>query len=865
MRYGLLIVFTLLTSWVFATHNRAGEITYRHVSGNTYDITLITYTKDSAPADRPVLVVQWGDGTADTLARVQETQLGNDIKRNTYEGRHTYPSVGTYVISMEDPNRNQGILNIPESVSVPFYIETILNINPATGPNNSPQLLNAPIDNGCVNQIFIHNPAAFDPDGDSLSYTLVDCRGANGQPIPGFTTPMASTSIGINPVNGDFIWDTPILAGEYNIAIQITEHRLLASGAWAIVGQTVRDMQIDIAGCSNTPPEIDAIENLCVIAGDTARFDVTATDPDLLQSIQLSAYGGPFVLSPSALFPQPAQGSSPLTRTFLWGTDCSLIRLQPYAVTFKARDNGIPNLVDLHTVNIRVIAPPPLNPTTQVVPDAIQLNWQSSSCSDVARYDVYRREGSFTYVPDSCTTGLPAWTGYGKVGSTSDGSVLNFLDNNGGSGLSPGIQYCYRVVAVYADGSESLPSEEVCDRLLRDRPLLTQVDVVSTDAATGEIFVRWLRATELDTALYPGPYSYKLYRSEGFSTNATEVEVASFATELDTFYLDATGLNTQDLAYTYRVELYDASSGTPALVSSSIPASSVYLSTVGQAGQVQLNWQFSHPWTNVEYVVYRRDPAASSFDSIASVSGTFYANAGLEMLQEYCYFVVAKGLYTGIPDLDTLRNRSQRQCATTIDSVPPCPPELSVVSDCELNENLLEWNLPSQGCEEEASSYTLYYRPIGSEDFILLTTLNAMGGVESWLHDQLEEVAGCYLVVATDSFGNVSEPSETVCVDNCPAYELPNVFTPDGDLTFDLYNPVTSRNVEEVDFVVYNRWGTEVFRTRNPQIEWDGTHQQTGIPVSEGVYYYVCKVAERRLSGISYRELNGFFHLYRGQ
>jgi gliding motility-associated-like protein len=94
---------------------------------------------------------------------------------------------------------------------------------------------------------------------------------------------------------------------------------------------------------------------------------------------------------------------------------------------------------------------------------------------------------------------------------------------------------------------------------------------------------------------------------------------------------------------------------------------------------------------------------------------------------------------------------------------------------------------------------------------------------------------------------------------------LPNVFTPDGDLTFDLYNPVTSRNVEEVDFVVYNRWGTEVFRTRNPQIEWDGTHQQTGAPVSEGVYYYVCKVAERRLSGISYRELNGFFHLYRGQ
>ena len=856
----------LVSSGLFATHNRAGEITYRHVSGNTYDITLITYTKDSAPADRPELVILWGDGTADTLLRVQETQMGNDIKRNTYEGRHTYPSVGTYVISMEDPNRNQGILNIPESVSVPFYIETILNINPVTGPNNSPQLLNAPIDNGCVNQIFIHNPAAFDPDGDSLSYALVDCRGANGQPIPGFTTPQASSSIGIDPVNGDFIWDTPILAGEYNIAIEITEHRLLPSGSYTIVGKTVRDMQIDIAGCNNTPPEINAIDAICVVAGDTVRFDVTATDPDLLQTLQLSAYGGPFVLNPAAIFPQPAQGSSPLTRTFLWGTDCSLIRLQPYSATFKARDNGIPNLVDLHTVDIRVIAPAPIGPATQVLTDAIEVSWQASACPNVDRYDVYRREGSFAYTPDSCTTGLPAWTGYVKVGSTSNGATFSYIDNNAGAGLSPGIQYCYRIVGVYADGSESLPSEEICDRLKRDRPLLAQVDVTATDPSNGSIFVRWLRATEIDAAIYPGPYSYRLYRSEGFNVTGSEVLVASLPSELDTFYFDAnSGLNTRDLAYTYRVELYDASTGSDELVASSIPASSVYVVTQGQAGQVLLNWQFNHPWTNESFVVHRRDPGATDFDSITTVTGTAYTDSGLEMLQEYCYFITAKGLYSGISVLDTLRNRSQIMCATTIDSVPPCPPILSVESDCEVNENLLIWETPAPGCDEQASQYTLYFRPVGFEDFILLATVPYSGDPHEWLHEQLDEVAGCYLITATDSFGNVSDPSDIVCVDNCPAYELPNVFTPDGDETFDYFVPVSSRNVEEVDFVVYNRWGTEVYRTTDPELGWDGTSQQTGQPVSEGVYYYVCRVAERRLAGITYRELNGFFHLYRGR
>ena len=97
------ISFVALLLWsstvVFATHNRAGEITYKHLNGLEYEFVLVTYTKDSAPADRPELVVFWGDGTSDTLTRSNGggngQPIGNDIKRNIYIGRHLYPAPGT--------------------------------------------------------------------------------------------------------------------------------------------------------------------------------------------------------------------------------------------------------------------------------------------------------------------------------------------------------------------------------------------------------------------------------------------------------------------------------------------------------------------------------------------------------------------------------------------------------------------------------------------------------------------------------------------------------------------------------------------------------------------------------------------------
>jgi len=163
---------------VFATHNRAGEITYEWIgtapNDYKYRITIITYTKrSSVNVDRPRLdSVYLGDNLNPTVfIRSQQIQIPNeDINKNVYVKEHTYSGNGRFLIYFIDPNRNEGVVNIPNSVDVPFEVQSLLIINPYLGNNSSPVLTYPPIDKGCVNRIFIHNPGAFDPDGDSLSY-----------------------------------------------------------------------------------------------------------------------------------------------------------------------------------------------------------------------------------------------------------------------------------------------------------------------------------------------------------------------------------------------------------------------------------------------------------------------------------------------------------------------------------------------------------------------------------------------------------------------------------------------------------------------------------------------------------------------
>jgi gliding motility-associated-like protein len=123
-------------------------------------------------------------------------------------------------------------------------------------------------------------------------------------------------------------------------------------------------------------------------------------------------------------------------------------------------------------------------------------------------------------------------------------------------------------------------------------------------------------------------------------------------------------------------------------------------------------------------------------------------------------------------------------------------------------------------------------------------------------------MAGCYAIAAIDSFQNVTT-TDTVCIDDCSNYSLPNVFTPGGDNYNDNFTPFPYAFVESIDIKIYNRWGLLMFETADPDILWDGTNQVTKLDCSDGVYYYVCTVNEIRLTGVVPRNLHGFIHLLR--
>lgn len=858
-KFLLFISFVFTSSLAFATHQRAGEITYKAISDLKYEFTIVTYTYTPSPADRPELQINWGDGTSQVVPRTQKINYPNNISRNVYSGAvHTFPGQGSYTVSVEDPNRNYGVLNIPNSVNVPFYIRTQVVINPFLGPNNSVELLAPPIDNGCVNTLYLHNPAAFDADGDSLSYKLVPCRGAFGLPIPGYILPnevdtTVQTIFEIDPITGTITWDHPLMQGEYNIAFLIEEWRNDIR-----IGYVTRDMQITIIACDNQAPIIGDLQDTCVMAGETLTFDVSATDPDE-DALVISALGGPFVVDDSpAEFP-PAMGEGSVTSTFTWNTNCSHVQFQPYQVVFKARDTfNFPQLADIRTMSIRVISPPPENLSATPVGNNIHLSWNRAICDRTIGYDLYRRDGLYGLDPGPCETGVPDSSGYVKIATIEGIADTTFIDDNDGAGLVQGINYCYTVVAWFADGSESYPSEEACATLKKDVPIITNVSVTETSASQGEMYVAWSKPTEMDTLIFPGPYKYVVNRADENNQEFTEVGETTGIN--DTLFADGQNLNTQNLRYFYRIDLYSQQT----LIGSTQVGRSMFLEIAPTDEALQLSWNFSGPWQNYRYDIYRYNPEADRFDSIGFSTGPSYLDQNLINGEEYTYFVKSVGKYSAPGFVDPIINYSQINSGIPEDNVPPCAPVLNVRTNCELIQNDLSWVNP-QECPDDLAGYYVYYAPLQNDSLVLLDSVPDPD-VTEYAHTNLTSIAGCYQVSAYDSLGNLSDRSNMVClsIDSCSTYRLPNVFTPNQDNYNDLFRPYDNfTSVERIKLKVFNRWGRIVFETEDPQINWDGKNMNNNRDCSEGVYFYTCDVFEIRLEGLSKRTLTGSITLIR--
>jgi gliding motility-associated-like protein len=854
-----LLVFLFIQVHLYATHERAGEITYRHISGYTYEITLITYTYRPSPADRPELEIKWGDGTSAILPRVNPpTDLTQYIRRNVYIGQHTYSGQGIFKISIEDPNRNYGIINIPNSVNIPFYIETELVIHQWLGSNNSVVLLNPPLDYGCVNRLYIHNPAAYDPDGDSISYKLTICKGLGGMPIPGYQYPAASNIFTIDALTGDLIWDKPTLQGEYNVAFIIEEWR-----AGVRMGYVTRDLQIKIDACDNNPPVINCIDDTCITANETLSFEIEAVDPDG-DMLYLYATGGPFLqnLSPAQIEPDPASGIGNTNTQFNWTTKCDHVRKNPYPAYFKAIDSVSPGTVALSsykTVNITVVGPEPEMIEAIPLGTSIKVSWNNYECDNALGFYLYRSDSYFNFTHGYCETGVPAYTGFKKIAEIKELNTTIFTDDNNGNGLIHGIEYCYMITAFFSDGAESYASNEVCATLKKDIPIITNVSVDSTSISDGKIYIAWSKPTELDTILIPGPYEYRLFRKD--SSPASEFsQIAVFDNLNDTLFHD-TFLNTRELQYRYKIDFYNLETGNSYKIGSTVAAPSVFLEPEGTDRSILLDWNNDVPWTNELFTIYRKNELTSAFDPIGWSEIPFYADTGLINGKEYTYKIKTSGKYSAPGLIKPIINFSQINSGKPVDNVPPCPPVLSVDVNCEELINHLTWTYPDTCVIEELIFY-IYYSAAQSLDYLLIDSTTEYSYT---FKTNPPSVVGCFTITALDSLRNQSLYSNVRCIDiyECGRIWFPIVFTPNADNFNDFFEADSVNSIHHLDLRIFNRWGTIVFDTEDPFFKWNGMDEKNNRECSPGVYFYEGIVSEYTLQGPVERKVRGSVTLLR--
>ncbi|MBN8578788.1 MAG: gliding motility-associated C-terminal domain-containing protein [Cytophagales bacterium] len=947
----ILLLFCAPVS-LWATHIRAGEITLRRVdcTSLTFIVTINMYTDTGSPIKFGDGDLKFGDGspTIKTPERPNTfppgLNLPNEVGFVTYSVTHTFPGPGRYIISYVEANRNEGVLNIANSVNTTFYIETEIIIDPFLGCSNTPVLLVPPIDKACTGVAFFHNPGAYDPDGDSLSYELVVPKKNKGSNVIGYLPPNHKSfydkiglnygtaneagnnepSFQINSVTGTITWDAPGAPGEYNIAFKILEWRKI-NGTWVQQGYVTRDMQIIVEDCNNKRPELEVPPDLCVVAGDIITFDVFGTDPDF-DSVKIEAFSQVFSINPNpaTFIPTPIkfQHTAPgikAKQTFTWQTACNHVKDQPYQITFKITDKGRPSLVQFKTVNIRVVGPPPVwnTATVNLAARSALLSWNDYTCkANATSMQVWRRVDASTYTPN-CVTGMPEFLGFSLIGTVPI-NTTTFTDTNGGSGLAPGAKYCYRLVAVFPQpgGGESLVSQEVClPPILADLPVITNVSVEVTDRTQGQVLVRWTRPFEADPGQFPPPYSYEVIRAEGFSgdINLTPAFPGRIS---DTTFVE-TQLNTKDLIYNYRVRAFDSNN---VLVGTSATASTVRLEAASKFLQIDLSWNAAVPWSNQSqsfprHLIYRGPEAATEvqlvlIDSVNVTQNSFnYSDAGqwnqqpLVETQEYCYRVRTRGTYGNPKIKSPQQNFSQIICAQPSDDVPPCKPLFTITpQDCRdfiessscgdnLYSNTLSWQRPLDlACRDDIRSYKIFKANRTNEQF----TQIAMVTDTFYVDNNLASFAGCYKIVAVDRAGNESEASDVFCFDNCPYYELPNVFTPNGDQCNDLFSAYSdrigeiigeggvgpcgqqlsnlrkrcARFVRKVDLRIVNRWGKVVYTytsgsERSIYIDWDG-RDNDGKELASGIYFYTAEVTSDRVDPATQQQtLKGWVHLAR--
>lgn len=94
-------------------------------------------------------------------------------------------------------------------------------------------------------------------------------------------------------------------------------------------------------------------------------------------------------------------------------------------------------------------------------------------------------------------------------------------------------------------------------------------------------------------------------------------------------------------------------------------------------------------------------------------------------------------------------------------------------------------------------------------------------------------------LTATDNAGCSSTKVLTISITALEMeYEIPNIFTPNGDDKNEYFQLIRSQNVVDLEVIVLNRWGNQVFTSNEVNFKWNGHTNNSGASCAEGTYFY---------------------------
>ena len=113
------------------------------------------------------------------------------------------------------------------------------------------------------------------------------------------------------------------------------------------------------------------------------------------------------------------------------------------------------------------------------------------------------------------------------------------------------------------------------------------------------------------------------------------------------------------------------------------------------------------------------------------------------------------------------------------------------------------------------------------------------------------ERSGYVHLTVSNTWGCISADSVYISAEPCCEMAFPDAFTPNNDGVNDTYKPINVEVATIVEYSIMNRWGQQVYHTKNMNDKWDGNFNGQPLPMDTYYYYikYVCnntKIVEKK-------------------